>query len=55
MPQEFNITAHPYCTERANSIKVLKTMSYSEIGITVFRKLRNTVTLYYGISYILSR
>ena len=55
MPQEFKITAHPYCMERANSIKVLKTMSYSETTITIFRKLRNTVTLFYGIPYILSR
>ena len=55
MPQEFKITAHPYCMERANSVKALKTMSYSEIRITVFRKSRNTVTIFYGISYILSR
>ena len=55
MPQELKITAHPYCMERANSIKVLKTMSYSETTITIFRKLRNTVTLFYGIPYILSR
>ncbi len=55
MPQEFKITAHLYCMERANSINILKTMSYSETVITVFRKLRNSVTLYYGISYILSR
>ena len=37
MPQEFKITAHPYCTERANSIKGLKTTSYLEIDLTVFR------------------
>ena len=55
MPQEFKITAHPYCMERANSIKVLKTMSYSEAIITIFRKIRNTVTLFYEIPYILSR
>jgi hypothetical protein len=55
MPQYFKIIALPYCTERANSTKYLKTMSYVEIDFTIFRKLRNIVTYYYGISYTLPR
>jgi hypothetical protein len=53
MPQDFKITAHPYCTERANSTSYLKTKSYVETDFTVFRNLRNIINLFYGISYTL--
>jgi len=55
MPQDFKITAHTYCTERANSGKGLKTKSYVEIDFTKFRNSRNIVNLFYGISYTLPR
>jgi len=55
MPQYFKFIALPYCTERANSKKYLKTKSYTEIDFTIFRELRNIVIYFYGISYTLSR